>query len=68
MRDEVIQQAINVSFEMEREVHRMDNRCAFFREVIGVAHENLDPEAVRCENWGYLVRDMTPSARYPSLG
>nr|WP_319394756.1 IucA/IucC family protein [uncultured Desulfobacter sp.] len=60
MRDEVIEQAINVSIEMERGIHRMDKRFAFFREVIGVAHKNLDPGAVRCENWGYLVRDMTP--------
>nr|WP_320191391.1 IucA/IucC family protein [uncultured Desulfobacter sp.] len=60
MRDEVIEQAINVSFEMERGIHQMDKRFAFFREVIGVVHKNLDPGAGRCENWGYLVREMTP--------
>ena len=60
MRDEVIAQAINVSMELERGVRHFDDRFAFLREVIGVAHRNLCPDAARGENWGYLVRDMRP--------
>ena len=60
MRDEVIAQAINVSIELERGIRHFDDRFAFLREVIGVAHRNLCPDTVRCENWGYLVRDMRP--------
>lgn len=60
MRDEVLTQAINVSQELEEGVDRLDVGFAFLREVIGVAHRNLQPESARGENWGYLVRDMTP--------
>ncbi len=60
MRDEVIAQAINVSIELERGIGHLDDRFAFLREVIGVAHRNLRPDSVRGENWGYLVRDMRP--------
>ena len=60
MRDEVIAQAINVSIELERGIGHLDDRFAFMREVIGVAHRNLRPHTVRGENWGYLVRDMRP--------
>ena len=65
MRDEVIEQAINVSLELERGIHKMDDRFAFMREVIGVVYKDLDPEASRCENWGYLVREMAP---FPHIG
>ena len=60
MRDEVIAQAINVSMELERGIGHLDDRFAFLREVIGVAHRNLRPDSARGENWGYLVRDMRP--------
>jgi siderophore synthetase component len=60
MRDEVIEQAINVSREIEAGIGVFDRRFAFLREVIGVAHKNLSPESTRGENWGYLVRDMQP--------
>ena len=60
MRDEVVEQAINVSNELEGGIERMAGDFAFLREVIGVAHRNLDPGSPRGENWGYLVRDMTP--------
>ncbi|RTZ98064.1 MAG: hypothetical protein DSY90_05800 [Deltaproteobacteria bacterium] len=60
MREEVIEQAINVSRELEAGIEKMDGRFAFLREVIGVAHANLHPESPRGENWGYLVRDMRP--------
>ncbi len=63
MRDEVLEQAINVSKELEGGIARMAGNFAFLREVIGVAHRNLDPGAPRGENWGYLVRDMTPFPR-----
>ena len=29
-------------------------------EVIGITHENLEPDSPRGENWGYLVREVTP--------
>ncbi len=60
MRREVLEQALNVSRELESGVDRLDGRFAFFREVIAVAHRNLQPDSPRAENWGYLVREMTP--------
>jgi len=60
MRDEVVEQAINISMELERGIHHLDDRFAFLREVIGVAHRSLQPDSSRGENWGYLVRDMKP--------
>lgn len=60
MRDEVIEQAINVSLDLERGIQAFDGRFAFLREVIGVAYRNLDEHSSRGENWGYLVRDMSP--------
>jgi len=60
MRDEVLEQAINISIELERGIRHLDDRFAFLREVIGVAHRNLQPDSPRGENWGYLVRDMKP--------
>ena len=65
MRDEVLEQAINISIELERGIRHLDNRFAFLREVIGVAHRNLQPDSPRGENWGYLVRDMKP---FPLVG
>lgn len=63
MRNEVLEQAINISRELENGIQHVDDRFAFFREVIGVAHRNLQPDSPRGENWGYLVRDMTPFPR-----
>jgi hypothetical protein len=60
MRKEVLEQAINISRELEAGVHRLDDKFSFLREVIGVAHKDLDPESPRGENWGYLIRDMRP--------
>ncbi len=60
MRDEVLEQAVNVSKELERGIHHLDDRFAFLREVIAVVHKNLQPDLPRGENWGYLVRDMKP--------
>jgi siderophore synthetase component len=60
MRQEVLEQAINVSQELEDGIGHLDERFAFLREVIAVAHRNLQPDSARGENWGYLVRDMTP--------
>ena len=63
MRDEVLEQAINISGELENGIHHLDDKFAFLREVIGVAHRNLQPDSPRGENWGYLVRDMKPFPR-----
>jgi len=60
MRHEVLEQAINVSRELEAGIGLLDERFAFLREVIAVCHPNLDPESPRGEHWGYLVRDMRP--------
>jgi hypothetical protein len=60
MRDEVLEQTINISRELECGIHRLDDRFAILREVIGVSHRNLQPDSSRGENWGYLVRDMKP--------
>lgn len=60
MRHEVVEQALNVSRELEAQIDHLDDRFAFLREVIGVSHPNMDPDSTRGEHWGYLVRDMTP--------
>lgn len=60
MRDEVIEQAVNISLELENGISHLDSRFAFLREVIGVSHKNLNGISSRNENWGYLVRDMHP--------
>lgn len=65
MRDEVIEQAVAVSQELESGVTCFDESFAFLREVIGVSFTNLDPTTQRPENWGYLVRDMKP---FPGVG
>jgi hypothetical protein len=61
----VIEQAVNVSLDLEEGIQQLDSRFAFLREVIGLAHKNLDPDFPRGENWGYLVRDMVP---FPDSG
>lgn len=60
MREEVLEQAINISQELEDGVDCLDDRFAFLREVLAVSHKNLQPDSVRGENWGYLIRDMRP--------
>ncbi|PIE69265.1 MAG: hypothetical protein CSA21_03155 [Deltaproteobacteria bacterium] len=65
MRDEVIEQAVNVSRELEADIDLLDQRFAFLREPLGIAHVNLDTSTARGENWGYLVRDMRPFPLYP---
>ena len=60
MREEVVQQAIQVSAEIERHIEELDGDFAFLREVLGITHENLEPHSTRGENWGYLVRELTP--------
>ena len=60
MREEVVEQAVNVSRELEAGVGSMVGGFAFLREVLGVTHRDLNPDAPRGENWGYLVRDMAP--------
>ncbi len=64
MRDEVVEQAIAVSRELESVVRRSGARLfpdfAFMREVLGITHRNLDPTTPRGENWGYLIRETTP--------
>ncbi len=61
MRDEVVEQAINVSAELEQGINKMRNDFAFLREVIGITFkENTTTQSERGENWGFVVRDMTP--------
>ncbi len=65
MRDEVVEQAVTVSRELEEGIRAMDPDFAFLREVLGVTFKNLQPETPRGENWGFLVRELTP---FPSAG
>ncbi|PIE67634.1 MAG: hypothetical protein CSA23_03395 [Deltaproteobacteria bacterium] len=60
MRQEVIEQAIAVSGELENGIQGMDADFGFLREVIGICHEDMNPRSPRGENWGYLIRDMRP--------
>jgi len=60
MREEVIEQAINVSMELEEGIHRFGSDFGFLREVIGVSLRNKGPADDRGENWGFLVRDLEP--------
>jgi hypothetical protein len=68
MRHEVLEQAINVSRELEAGIHQLDDRFAFLREVIAVSHKNLQPESDREEHWGYLIRDMNPFPYHNETG
>lgn len=64
MRDEVIEQAINVSLELEHGINHMSSDFAFLREVIGVSFkEDKINHSTRGENWGFVVRDMQPFPR-----
>ncbi|MGD2123029.1 MAG: IucA/IucC family protein [Gemmatimonadota bacterium] len=65
MRDEVVEQAIAVSRELQRGIGSLDARFAYFREVLGITHKNLRPETLRGENWGFLVRELTPFPAQP---
>jgi hypothetical protein len=64
MRHEVIEQAINVSRDLEQGIDNFDDKFGYLREVIGISHQNLEPDSDRAENWGYLIRDMQP---YPQV-
>lgn len=66
MRDEVIEQAINVSLELEKGINKMSTDFAFLREVIGISFKEsntanaITANSIRGENWGFVVRDMQP--------
>ncbi|PIE71496.1 MAG: hypothetical protein CSA22_03040 [Deltaproteobacteria bacterium] len=60
MRAEVIEQAVAVSLDLEQGLHCFDKDFSYLREVIGIACLEPDVRAGRGENWGYIVRDMTP--------
>jgi len=60
MRDEVVEQAIAVSGELQAWGGGGDPGFAYLREVIGVTHPREEPGSTRGENWGYLVRDLRP--------
>ena len=60
MRAEVIEQAIQVSRDLEQGVSSLEPGFAFQREVLGVAFRNHHRDGFRGENWGYLVRELNP--------
>lgn len=60
MRDEVVEQAINISLELEQGISKFDRKFGFLREVLGVTLREISQESARGENWGYLLRDMRP--------
>ena len=64
MRGEVIEQAVEVSRALQRWRGGGDLSFSFLREVIGVTHPPLEADGARGENWGYVVRDLTP---YPGV-
>jgi len=64
MRDEVVEQAINVSKQLQHGIGSLDPQFAFLREVLGVTFMNLDSGSKRGENWGYLIRELEP---FPSI-
>jgi hypothetical protein len=55
-----VEQAIAVSGELQAWGGGGDPSFAFLREVIGVTHPGTESDAIRGENWGYLVRDLRP--------
>ena len=64
MRDEVVEQAVAVSRELEAVAGELDDRFAFMREVLGITHREEEAPSARAagrgEHWGYLVRETTP--------
>ncbi|TCS38849.1 IucA/IucC family protein [Reinekea marinisedimentorum] len=60
MRDEVVEQAVVVSEEMEQNIRKLPADFAFLREVIGITVKETDAANQRPENWGFVVRDMAP--------
>ncbi len=60
MRDEVVAQAVAVSGELEKGISSFEPGFSMMREVLGISHQNLDPGSLRGENWGFLVRDLSP--------
>ena len=68
MRDEVVEQAVWVSSQLQLRANRLGTRFSFFREVLGVTHRRLQMSSPRRENWGYLLRDLEPFPRRPGRG
>lgn len=68
MRDEVVEQAVAVSAILEAWPRARSGDFAFLREVLGITHRDLEPASARGENWGYLVRDMSPFPALPVPG
>lgn len=68
MRAEVVEQAVSVSRELQGNISQMPPDFACLREVLGVSLRNLHTDTPRGENWGYLVRDMTPFPLAPEGG
>ncbi len=65
LREEVLEQAVAVSGEMEEWLEARPGDFAFMREVLGMALRPIEPETERGENWGFLVRETTP---FPPAG
>jgi hypothetical protein len=60
MREEVLEQAVAVSRDLQSNIGTFGPGFAFLREVLGVSLPSLERDAQRGENWGYLIRDMEP--------
>jgi hypothetical protein len=65
MRDEVVEQAVHVSRQLQAGIGAMEPAFAFLREVLGITFKNLDPDGPRGENWGFLIREMRPYPPQP---
>jgi hypothetical protein len=60
MREEVLEQATLVSMELQEAMDALGPDFAFQREVLGVALTPMELDSGRGENWGFLIREMTP--------
>jgi hypothetical protein len=60
MREEVLEQAITVSWDLQSNIDAFGPGFAFLREVLGVSLARSERDEQRGENWGYLIREMEP--------
>ena len=60
MRDEVVEQAVTVSRELQEFAPALDHDFGFLREVLGITAREEGTSSQRGENWGYLIRDLRP--------
>jgi len=60
MRAEVLEQATLVSMELQGAAPAMGPDFSYQREVFAAACKPKEADSARGENWGFLIREMTP--------